>query len=252
MVKKPPCPFRDVRILDAVALEEWIARAPSVAAWLYNECKVGRSGPISALSWVGKVWCEVTDPPLDSVLLRDGRIREAENLLHKLREGTRSMTVQADSPLEAEAWVAAVLTQACGASDQTVANFWRHWLDRSVVCRNISILDELLHHPPLLILLQDGSNANPLIRAGHTVICTPGRQTPGGSADITLSRPLRQEFSSALQLMYQPNLSRMDAERRAEIDAKACGSSASVWRIWNLLQASCESVTGFVSVGYGR
>jgi len=68
-----------------------------------------------------------------------------------------------------------------------------------------------------------------LARFGHTVINALGNSAETRKEGYRLQRALADQFSKALVEMGL-------TQEQAEIEARACGRSPSVWRVWNLLQ----------------
>jgi len=222
---KQGSPWHDVKVCDAQALEEWIERVQSVATWL-QEQGIGPSPSIHTLQWEWREWAEGTEPRVSTKLLLTDREEATRNLLDALRDsGGVNINVRADAPDEAVAFVFASLETA-------EAEFREHLLARSVVVRTKNDVSSLCESAiPLNVILRPPAteDAQKLIRARHTVISAIGNSSPTQKVDIRLRRPLRSRFAAALVEMGR-------TKEQAELEAKACGASVPIWRIWNRLQ----------------
>jgi hypothetical protein len=102
-----------VRILDANSLELWLADCPAVAIPLAR--KLGLVPP-SGVRTVQDVWdenCLNFAPPLKEELLLNGRTDQAKRLCDALSAGIPNLSKwQADSPMEAVAFIAAAIMKA--------------------------------------------------------------------------------------------------------------------------------------------
>ncbi|MEN6620721.1 MAG: hypothetical protein ABFD50_04100, partial [Smithella sp.] len=223
---KASSPWLDVKVLDTQSLEEWIELSPSVEIWL-QELEIG--GPpatVQTLSRYWQGWSGITEPPVSSKLLLAGRDNNVADLLSHLGSRGSPINIQADSPEEAIAFV----YSAIDSSNDPL--FREHFLSRSLVIKKgDDALRFLRDSSPKNIVLfpQAASCALALVRAGHMVINALGNKPPAQTINLRLTRSLRSPFEEAL-------ISMGIKKEEAGIEARACGSSPSIWRVWNLIR----------------
>ena len=217
-------PWFDVQIIDAQAFEEWIEVSPTVETWL-QEQGIGPPSSICTLSRAWVDWSEKTQPPVSTELVLAGRAQNAADLRSNLASPGSPINVQADSPPEAVAFVYSVIE----TSDDTL--FRESFLARAVVInqgadtarfRSTSTAQNIILTPPAT------TESLSLSRSGHTVINTLGNGSWAQRIAIRINRTLRSDFANALIGMGM-------SKNEADIEARACGGSASIWRVWNLI-----------------
>ncbi|MGA8051636.1 MAG: hypothetical protein WCA09_15770, partial [Burkholderiales bacterium] len=146
-------------------------------------------------------------------------------------ESDRILAIQTDSPEESVALVYAVInTLPTETKDRLLAN--------ALVITNDAQAAEYAHQPmreetePLTILVPPAvSCANPLERARHRVVMAFGRKDPNARS-LIIKRALRSDFEKALSASMK--IPAADATAQA----RACGCSVSIWRVWNLLRTA--------------
>lgn len=219
---KKKCPWKDVKVYDAQTIAEWVEHFTSVQIWL-QEQNVGPPPSIRTLQMNWQDWSEGTNPNVSTGLVLSDR----EELPQQLRDALTSggiINVKGDSSDEATAFVFAVL-------DKSDPEFRNHYQARSIVVEISNDADRLRDSEPQIVILRPPATekAQMLSRFGHTVINVLGNSSLSRKVDIHLTRPLRSNFIKALVEMGL-------AEEQAKIEARACGSSPAIWRVWNNLQ----------------
>lgn len=222
---KQDSPWQNVKVYNAQRLAEWVELCQNVTSWL-QELGIGPPPSIHTLQWHWEGWSEVTEPVMSPNLILADRDKLAFDLRNALMNPGGPINVKGDSPDEAAAFVFAALN-----ADDT--EFREHILVRSIVIKKKEDAD-LLRQPEFpshcVILLPPAiEQAQMLDRYGHTVINALGNSSRSQRIDILLKKPLRSNFAKALLEM---GITKGDTE----IEARACGASPSVWRIWNILK----------------
>jgi len=219
---KSNSPWKDVKVYDAQTIAEWVQQFLYVQTWL-QEHKVGPPPTIQTLQMKWQNWSEGTNPTGSTGLILVDREESAKQLLDALKTGGL-INVKGDSPDEVIAFVFAAL-------DKSEKDFRSHYQARSVVVTNTDDADNLRNFPPHVVILRPPATekAQMLVRYGHTVINALGNSSLSQKADLNLIRPLRSNFSKVLIEMGL-------AEEQAKTEARACGSSPAVWRVWNNLR----------------
>jgi hypothetical protein len=220
---KADSPWMDIRIIDAQSFEEWIEISPSVEAWL-QEQGIGPSASVITLPKYWREWSEKTQPPVLTKLTLAGRDKNATDLINNLNSRGASINIQADSPEEAIVFVYSVIDSS------NDSKFREHFLSRSLVIKKKEDTSRFLNDsmPKNIILCPPATSESlALVRSGHTVVNALGNKYLTESIHIRLTRSLRSNFEEALILMGI-------TKEQAGIEARACGSSPSIWCLWNL------------------
>lgn len=220
----------DVRVIDAVGLEQWIDKCPAVEAWAGEQFGIGAGRFGESLSRHWTRWAETSAPEISGDLVLAGR--DVNVVKDGLRfESDRILPIQTDSPEESVALVHAVInTLPQETRERLLAN--------ALVITNETKAAEYVQQPrrqeskPLTILVPPAvSYANPLARAGDGVVMAFGRKDPNARS-VIVKRSLRSDFEKAL--ISSMNIPAADATAQA----RACGCSVSIWRVWNLLHTA--------------
>lgn len=222
--------WKDVKIIDADDLENWLDRSPSVRAWLARKMQIV-SGDMKDLEAYWDDYSQGVTPAMSEKLLLLNRREKAEALVRAALDGG-VIRVKADSPSEAAAFVAAAI-QSLPSEDPR-----RSALLAKVVVITKPEADAYLTDTSqkLLVITMGRATeiANRLAARGHTVIAAYGNSHAGSGASsplIELPRARRQEFANALQEMGM-----RDVEARTT--AGECHSSITVlYRIRDLVRS---------------
>lgn len=222
--------WSDIQIIDGPALEQWIERCPPVQQWMAEEFGIGDGQFGETLTAAWKRWSEVTQPDITTDLVLAGRNTPdiASGLTFDIDP---VLAVQADSPQEAVAVTYAVIG-SLSPEEKT------RLLSNALVLTSEERATAYAEQParddgrPLTILLPPAtSQANRLVKQGHRVVLALGRKD-SNSRGTLIKRALRSDFEKAL------TTSMGFTEAKATSDARACGSSVSIWRIWNLCETA--------------
>jgi hypothetical protein len=172
---------------------------------------------------VWSVWSQETKPVVSVNLVLAGREGVAQELRTALQTPGGVINVQADSPGEAVAFIFA-------AVDSVKDEFRQHFLDGSIIVNKQDDADQLRHSPPQNVILRPPATekAQLLARFGHSVINALGNSAITQKEGHRLRRALTDQFAKALVEMGL-------TQDQSEVEARACGRSPSVWRVWNLL-----------------
>jgi hypothetical protein len=214
--------WRDVRVIDADDLVQWIERCCATAAWFQQEV-LGNALPpgVQNLEDWWSFWRDRSRPPLTSKIVLAGRDEAAAHLRERMVRGQEVVALQADSPEEAIGFaVAAVLeTSETDPARELI-------LARGLVVSNPDALPQIPRDPRLCLVTrgQVSENADGLARRGHTVIVPLGNAAARGRSDaLRLARIPRRLFAENLTEVGFP-------ERDAERVARECGASITVFQ----------------------
>lgn len=184
--------WKDVRVLDADNLVQWIERHAAVAQWL--AIKIGKRPPgLKTLEELWSDWALATATPFSPELSVVGRDVEAAEVVRWLCGAPSVLSLQADSTEEAAAFLFACIAVLPRSHREA-------FLSRAVAPETDAAAREVgAALTPLLILLQaaDAGSAAGLARQGHHVFVAAG---PDGAVAGArpLSRPTRWDLLHAL------------------------------------------------------
>lgn len=204
--------WRNVRLLDAEDLAAWLELAPPLHYWLSEELGRAPRNARPLESW-WETWSGVTTPTLIPWLLTSGREKQSKELAEFLRGPKGALSLLADSPDEAVAFVAATLLELrdtegeqlltpCLVVEEEAA--WRHAVASDV--------------PLILIPTFSGAAITSEASLRHHVIIPLARGMASGSAALVLPRLNREIAKTALNQMakHQPQ----ESKKRLDLDGK--------------------------------
>ena len=185
--------WKDVRVLDASDLEQWLEQSVPAQSWLAK-----RLGPVSegvlSLDECWELWSKVTQPELARELF-DGAIKRHKGELHNwiMQQPTRPFVVSANSTEEALAFV--------GCALDAVSFLPNEYCDRAVVLQSVDALKKATTASSRFIAII-ASREVELALAGlhktqHTIIIRT-RNAVEGQPDIALDLVDDKTFRSAL------------------------------------------------------
>jgi addiction module HigA family antidote len=185
--------WKDVRVIDASDLEQWLEQSVPAQSWLAK-----RLGPVSegvlSLDECWELWSKVTEPELAKELF-DGAINRHKGELHNwiMQPPTKPFVVSANSTEEALAFVCCALN--------AVSSLPNEYCDRAVVLLSVDALKKATTASSRFIAVI-ASREVELALAGlhktqHTIIIR-GRNAVEGQPDIALDLVDDKTFRSAL------------------------------------------------------
>jgi len=211
-VKRQQYGWREVVVIDAVMLEQWLERCVPVAA-RYARSDFGFPPSVGARS-TDEFWNEYSSrfelALTESVLLCQ---REAASgvVLKHLRSGPAPLVVRADSPDEAIAFAIATIRTA-------EADVRRYLENRSIVLDTDEAARDLSERTDLIFIPRGSVTiSGRLARVAPTVIGV-GRDSLEKKTYLRLELPTTDAFAEAIKTMGVP-------EEKARLLARSCGRS---------------------------
>lgn len=192
--KKKDNIWKDIKVINAELLEEWLEIAPSVSAWLALK-HLGKypSEGIQSIEDFWEEWSKGPNIKLNSQLLLSGRKEDANKLLEYTSEPSIT-AVQGDSREEALAFII-----SCFKNDSSNEE---DFFARGLIVDNPETFRRLSVHKKSLILIprfEDTGIINRAIENGHSVISPIGADSNlNWSKKIILSKMDRDSFVEAL------------------------------------------------------
>jgi hypothetical protein len=213
--KKEQGVWKDIRVIDAVALEDWLDRKQAVAAKLARELNVK---PATGAMSTDEFWSEYSSrfkPPLTEKVILAARNEDSELVLQQLQGATESYLWQGDSTDEVIAFVVASIRMANEEA--------RKYLEaRVLVVHTEEALRHLAKEDGLILLPRSGALLAPGLFAQRSPTIVPvGRDEPNRRQANPLKRPTYHEMADALQSMGY-------VDDAAYALARACGRSVTI------------------------
>jgi hypothetical protein len=208
--------WKDIRVIDAVALEDWLERSPAVAAKLAREL-------LSIMPAIGaqsteEFWDECISrfgPPITEAVVLAGREEQSKTLLQQLQGAPGPYLWQGDSLDEVIAFAIACVHSA---DDET-----RKFLDsRILVVDTEEALKQLANRRDIIVFARSGAlNLPGLLGKRSPAIVPVGSEQLNRREANVLKRPRYDQMAEALKTMGME-------EADAQVLARKCGSSVTV------------------------
>src|SRR5258708_6473969 len=185
--------WKDVRVIDAVDLVQWLERFPALALWfarLIN--KIPKDA--TTLEQVWREWSASTTPPLSVQLVLADRDEAASRIWQWLLGEPSVFALQADAPIEAKAFLSAAI-------EQYPTGYRDFYHSRTIVAANADAARALADvGTPLIIVLEDAEPglSNSLVQKGHHVFLALTGEADRGTP---LKRPIRYSIQEELVQM---------------------------------------------------
>ena len=183
--------WKDVSLITAVELAEWLERAPALAVGFAQE--IGRlpSGVIP-LEFAWKAWSQRSHPATTQELVLVGRAEQQTKVVVKLAGDAGAIVVEADSPNEAYGFILAVLT---GSDDEVVRD---RFASRSLVVTNSTGGQALSDHEGIIVIQQTSElDLTSVLRDRHHVLIPLGREDVRGHELDTSGPGISLEFRAS-------------------------------------------------------
>lgn len=202
--------WKDVRVINADGLEQWLDSAPAVALWMARQIGKVVSGGIRDLEAVWEEWSIGTNPAMTADLVISGRTRDVEEIQKWIGQRPSILEVQGDHPDEALAFLyAAIATLPETERAQAFA--------RCVVVENINELRQLIqafqNYPLIIAVSGECIDVAPAATAkGHHVFISMDAKVIGIRDVLRLSRPQR---SIVEKILHDSGFPEAEAQRFA-------------------------------------
>jgi len=186
--------WKDIKVIDAAILEEWLEIAPTVAAWLATK-HLGKfpDGGIQSTEDFWEEWSSGPKVKLSPELLLGGRDSQKKSLLQSVKEPS-IISVQATSREEALAFIV--------GSFKSETSFSEDFFARSIIVDNEETFRKLSVMTSPLILIprfEDTGVINRAVSNGHSVIMPLGADASDNWKNkIVLPQLERKAFVNAL------------------------------------------------------
>ena len=204
--------WKDVIVINAEVLEEWIELAPTVGAWLARHIGKYPDGGIQSTDDFWDEWSTGPKFNLNTDILLGGRKKEQEKVFELTCQPT-ILTVQGFSREESLAFII-----SCFKSE---TNREEDFFSRSIIVDNVEAFRELsIQDTPLILIprFEDNGIFNRAIHKGHSIFIPLGADsTSNWSNKIVLPQIERDSFVTALT---KSGLNKEFAERYSKESAR--------------------------------
>ena len=212
--------WRDVRVIAAGDLEQWLEEAPAVALWLAQHLgRVPTTGFSGLEQWWSR-WANGTRPAITPAMVIAGRDHEVAATRSWIEGPAGCLEVQADAPDEAIAFLHAVAAQGPDATREAL-------LARCVVVTSEEAFTAAAAWPSGLVIVADADHAQAAageaLHRGHH-LCLAVGATLAGRSEGRLRLPRLDGFALQ-QALVATDMSREEA---VSVVA-ACGRSLTVF-----------------------
>jgi hypothetical protein len=201
--------WRDVRVINADMLYQWIDTAPAVARWLAREIGNVTSDGIRDLEDVWNEWIAGTEPQITPELVVGGRDKEVTEIQKWIADDPQILGVQGDHPEEASAFLYASIA-TLPELDKTKA------LARCLVVENSNELRQLTQHfqNPLIIVAPAEciDAARGAVSKGHHIFICMNAMATGLRGSLRLSRPRKEAVEN---ILHRNGLTSDEAKRKS-------------------------------------
>jgi hypothetical protein len=206
--------WKDVKALDAIALEDWLYRCHAVAARLARDLRLMPPIGVHSTDQVWEEYAKQFSPHLTEDVLLADRTSQMNTILSQMRNVPSSYVWQGDSTDEVLAFALAAIRKA----EPDVRRFIE---DRTLIIDTPDSARQLEHRNNLILLLRPDASALAGKLSDENVVIVPtGRDNPSGTATL-LEQQTLQGLSLAIQTMGLP-------EAEAQSLALRCGRSVTI------------------------
>lgn len=192
--KKKDKIWKDVQVIDAETLEEWIENAPTVGSWFAKHLGKYPSEGIQPTEDFWEEWCSGTKFNLNENILLGGREALKDSLINNVKKSI-IIPIQGISREEALAFIVSCFKN----NEQNEEDFFA----RSIIIDNPETFRKLATFPKPLILIPRFDNNGIINRAignGHTVLIPLGIDSCDNWENrLELPSISRESFISALE-----------------------------------------------------
>jgi hypothetical protein len=199
--------WKDVRVIAADVLENWIEAAPAVGLWLARQIGNAVQGGTRDLEDAWNEWSLATDPVMTVDLVIAGRLKEVERIQQWISSKTGILAIRGDSPDEALAFLYASISKLNEQEKLTA-------LSRCVVVKSLDEFRAIQFFTSPLIIAAPGECVGAAAAAaskGHQVYLMMDATVTGIRNDfLTLPRPLRDLVEQAL---LKGGFSKLEAQK---------------------------------------
>ncbi len=186
--------WKEVRVYDSAALEEWLERAPAVDVWLARLLELRPEG-LSDIEEYWKNLQELTEPSLKPEVFLASRRKQVEEFKSWLAGPASAAVIETRSPSEAVDFVSAFIHESSECEAVTARALI---VEKKEAWRAISRADSkliLIAHPNLVVEPDMVAEA---IRQGHHVVLATRQSLADQAFTLELPRVKRYDLQKAL------------------------------------------------------
>jgi hypothetical protein len=214
--------WRDIHILDAVQLADWLREFPAIGKWLLKKMTLVKSA--AGFSTPTEHWENLEkpggpgEPPLPAKIFLIGREQACAELERLFAMEKKQLLLRIESELDAEDLVAAYIASLPVEQRRAFANkcLFVSDPDAWLSFANLRTAHVLVAHPKLDLEVSGEQLHLAASRRGHAVVIPLSGSSSGSTEIITLRSPSSSLLESALtEAGYKPDRARQLAEAGA-------------------------------------
>jgi len=222
--------WKDIQIIDAPALEQWLEKCPSISDWCADFLNIGGGRYGLSLSQFWKRWSTSTEPAMTKELVLAGRGDQDFEALTSPLAG-KHISLQFDEPNEGVAYLSAVFDSIEDENKRGILKANTLVINDPVKAQEYEQDYVARDMVPVTILMAPANRAASTLKAaGHFVISVVGRSERTNLRLQRVPRALYRDLANAL------HSSMGVAEEAARREARAAGGSVSAWAVQSMLQ----------------
>lgn len=209
--------WKDVVVIDAVDLQDWLEAAPAVNLQFAAELGIVPETGLLPPDQAWEEWSHRTIPPASEELVVIGREEQEKALIARLLAPPNTFTVRGDSPREAWGFTLAAMRRVTSEEERLSLHA------RTIVADNEEVAGRLRHLKNLIVVLKQAHSqvSGFLSFRGCHMVIPEGNDTHSERNVIALTRPTHRHFVEALGRI---GLSPDEAERAT----RSCGLSVTI------------------------
>ncbi|MBI2285159.1 MAG: hypothetical protein HYU71_15715 [Bacteroidetes bacterium] len=186
--------WKEVILLDAASLEEWVEQYPIVGAWLGQA--IGKHTEIITLDQFWETWSKGSKHAIPPSLVLAGRETQAKKLVTLLEGPPSQQVIGAATAEEVMAFIAASIWQAAPVLSEEL------FARTVIVDHEMDFRKLMVQKNPMVLIMnfEDSGLLNQAVRNGHHVLLVADVTARGGDTFV-LPRLRKEGFEKALQEM---------------------------------------------------
>lgn len=237
--------WKDVQVLDAKNLEEWVELAPAIHIWFATI--MGRN--IEGLESLEEFWNEYSVGPdikIPHSLLTVGREKQVAVVTKFYKESPDILAISANTTNEAIAFVAAVAIQN---KDKTRDSIY----SKTLIAKSYLSFKQIIKSKTFLTIIPtfpENINFQEAINAGHKIIL-PRKMPQLGNKAIALPLPNREGFVKSLEEagfgMTHAETLRRESGRQIAALRRILKFPETNQPIWNTAEAAADLIPALIA-----
>lgn len=212
--------WKDVEVIDAIDLVDWLEVAPATYIKFASELGIAPDEGWHSPDQAWEEWRYLTEWPVSEELVVTGREEQKKEVLRRIIEDPNTLVIRGDSPREAWGFALAAIRLHTPQEEQFSLQSRTIVADDEKVALRLAGQKNVKDH--IIILKQATGQVSGFLKSkGCSLIVPLGNEPTQGQNHIILARPSHHEFATALGKMGLP-------EDQAVRLSRECGRSITI------------------------